>query len=300
MNARRRQQPLPRAHLRRVIPGCVARQLRLPFDPDRLDRRDPALIEACLPFVRQLASRYFRLDARGFEHLPAGPAIYVANHNGGIAGPDLLCTLGCLWNARGSGAPLYALAHDFAMRHLTPLGRVVQAFGAVRASSTNAHRVLSRGGQLLVYPGGDLDAYRHWRQRNDVVFGGRTGFARLARDAGVPIVPIVAAGAHASAYIFSEGESLARWTGVQRRLRIQRFPLALALPWGIAAGPWLPYLPLPLPIRLRVLEPIEVRAEEQDLTVAAERVRSAMQRRLRALSRAASDRPRRAVRGRHR
>jgi hypothetical protein len=40
--------------------------------------------------------------------------------------------------------------------------------------------------------------------------------------------------------------------------RLERFPLAVALPWLLAAGPWLPYLPLPFRVRLQVLAPIHV------------------------------------------
>ena len=37
----------------------------------------------------------------------------------------------------------------------------------------------------LVYPGGDLEAYRHFRRRDEIVMGERTGFARLARAEGI-------------------------------------------------------------------------------------------------------------------
>ena len=170
-----------------------------PFDPDRLDRRDPDLVAAVLPVVQAFTRGYLRLRVDGLEHIPPGPALYVANHNGGIAGPDLACTLGTLWGARGPGAPLYALAHDFAMRQVTPLGRVLQRFGAVRAHPGNAARALTSGAPCLVYPGGDLETYRHARRRDEVVLGRRTGFLRVARDAGVPVVPVVAHGAHRSA-----------------------------------------------------------------------------------------------------
>ena len=112
-------------------------------------------------------------------------------------------------------------------------------------------KALRTGASVLVYPGGDLDAYRHTRRRDQVVFGPRTGFVRVAQTTGVPIVPIVAHGAHRSAYIFTEGHALARWLGLKRWGRLERFPLALALPWILAPGPWLPYLPLPFSIRLR-------------------------------------------------
>ncbi len=246
------------------------------LEPDRLDRREPRLVRVLLPVFEQLARRYFRLQREGTQHIEARPALYVANHNGGIAGPDLICTLATLWGRLGPDAPLYALAHDFAMRQFTPLGRLLQLVGAVRATPDNARRVIERGGMVLVYPGGDLDAYRHFRQRDEVVLGQRTGFVRIARDTGAPIIPVVAQGAHRSAIIVSDGAAIADAVGLRRWGRLSRFPVALALPWGIALGPWLPYLPLPFQIRLRVLRPVTVAAGD-DLAAVREDVRARMQ-----------------------
>ncbi len=257
------------------------------FDGDRLDARRPEIVRALLPMVEAFTATYLRLRVDGVAHVPATPAIFVANHNGGIFGPDLLCTLATLWRARGPDAPLYALAHDFAMRQLTPLGRLLQALGAVRASPANARRVLASGGQVLVYPGGDLEAYRPTRLRDRIVLGTRTGFVRVAQEAGVPLVPIVAHGAHRSAYILSDGRLFARLVHLREWGRLSRFPVALALPWGLALGPWIPYLPLPFPIRVRVLPPIAV-DPDADPTDVREQVRETMQGALDALAREAA------------
>lgn len=246
------------------------------LEGDRLDRRNAGVIASVLPFVRRLTQHYVQLRTEGFEDLEKGPVLYVGNHSGGIAGPDLACTLGSLWHARGADAPLYALAHDFAMRQVPCFGAVLQPFGALRATPANAIRALRRGAQVLVYPGGDLDAYRHASRREEVVLGPRHGFVRVAQAAGVPIVPIVAQGAHRSAHIFHEGEGIARLLGLKRWARLERFPLAVAAPWGLALGPWLPYFPLPFPIQLRALRPIPAPRDADPATIHAE-VQVAMQ-----------------------
>lgn len=245
------------------------------YDPDALDRRDPKLIAQLLPALEAFNAGYLRLRVEGAEHIPRTPALFVANHNGGIMGPDLFCTLGVLWRSLGAETPLYALAHDFAMRQLRPLGSILQRFGAVRASRANAAKVFAAGGSVLVYPGGDLDAYRHFSRRNEVVLLPRSGFIEVARAAGVPIVPVVARGAHRSAIIFTEGKGIARWLRLHHWARLERFPVALALPWIVAPGPWLPYLPLPLPVRLRILQPITIAAG--DARPLAEEIESRMQ-----------------------
>ncbi len=256
------------------------------FDPDRLDQRDAGLVARVLPVAQAFSHTYCRLCVDGLENIPAGPVIFAANHNGGIAGPDLACTLSTLWRALGPQAPLYALAHDFVMRHFTLVGRAIQRLGAVRASRANADRILGEGASFLVYPGGDLEAYRHARRRDEVVLGERTGFIRAAQRARAPVVPIVAHGAHRSAYIFHEGERLARSLRLKRWARLERFPLALALPWGLAPGPWLPYAPLPFAIRLRVLSAERV-GQEADPAVAREGLRARMQHALDAMAREA-------------
>jgi len=245
------------------------------FDADCFDRRDPELIATILPGLEFLNRHYFRLHIEGLELLPREPALLVGNHNGGILGPDLAGTLASLWRTLGVEAPLYALTHDFAMRRLLPLGRLVQRLGGVRATRANAERILTLGGHVLVYPGGDYDAFRHYRRRGEVVLGKRSGFVRVAQQLGVPLVPIVAHGAHRSALIFHEGEAIARWLRLDRWAQIKRFPLALALPWGIAAGP-MPYAPLPFPILIRVLPPFRIAATD-DADEAREQVRREMQ-----------------------
>lgn len=246
------------------------------FDPDHLDARDPELIAAVRPHVSTLCTRYFRLRVEGREHIPRGPVLYVGNHNNGFIGPEIACTLQTLWEAHGPHEPIYALAHDFAMRHFTPFGRVLQRFGGIRASRENGRRVLERGGQLLAYPGGDLEAYRHSRRQDEIVLGPREGFVRLAQQMNVPIVCVVAQGAHRSALIFSEGERVAHYLRLKAWARLERFPLALSLPWGLAVGPWLPYLPLPFPIRIRFLPPVYIGSGDE-VAPARERVRAAMQ-----------------------
>jgi 1-acyl-sn-glycerol-3-phosphate acyltransferase len=248
------------------------------WNPDRLDARDPDRVRRILPWVQRFNRHYIRLRVLGREHIRAGPALFVGNHNSGIVGPDLLATLGTLWSELGPEAPIYGLAHDYAMRQLPVVGRLIQRLGAVRACRDNARRILEAGGVALAYPGGVLDAFRaSWRQ-NEVVLERRDGFVRVARETGAPIVPVVAHGAHRSALILSEGARLASALGLER-LRQERFPLALALPWGVALGPWLPYLPLPLSVRLRFLPPISVKRSDDPLVVQM-RVRSAMQRAL--------------------
>jgi hypothetical protein len=66
---------------------------------------------------------------------------------------------------------------------------------------------------------------------------------------------------------------------MRRWARLERFPAALALPWGVALGPWLPHAPLPFAVRLGILPPVHV-AKREDATQVAQRIQAMMQRSL--------------------
>jgi 1-acyl-sn-glycerol-3-phosphate acyltransferase len=134
---------------------------------------------------------------------------------------------------------------------------------------------------VLVYPGGDYDAAKSWEDRNEIVFGGRTGFARLALANQVPVVPIVTAGAGESLLVLSSGERLARAMRLDKLLRIKAAPITVSLPWGFSVGTtWLlPYLPLPAKLHTRILAAMPAE-EDEDAESYAARVQIEMQRAL--------------------
>lgn len=245
------------------------------------DLRDPAFLAAHLERVARVFDAYHEARVEGLSRVPAGPALLVGNHHGGTTNSDLFALMLAWWRHHGVDDPVYGLAHDLLFR-VPWLGALAARAGAVRASPDVAEALLRRGARVLVYPGGDLDALKHWRRRNEVVFGARGGFVRLALRARVPLVPVVSAGGHEGFRVLTDGAWLARALGL-RRLRVEVLPLALALPWGLAPGP-APYLPWPLRMRLRVLDPIawpELPPEAADdpavVARCREQVRAAMQ-----------------------
>jgi 1-acyl-sn-glycerol-3-phosphate acyltransferase len=157
-----------------------------------------------------------------------------------------------------------------------PLARWVARYGAIRAGRERTLEALRQGYAVQVYPGGDHDACRPFRDRNKLVFAGRTGYVDLAREAGVPIVPVASVGGHETLIILREGRRLARWLGVDRSLRLKSFPLSLSLPWGLWLGPLPGYLPLPARIEIEVLPPITVAGDRSTLEIDAE-VRAILQ-----------------------
>jgi 1-acyl-sn-glycerol-3-phosphate acyltransferase len=217
------------------------------------DRRDPSFIRAHLDALSFFFEHYHRVEVSGLEEVPPGRVLIVGNHNGGIMSPDMFALMAAWFRTFGVDAPAYGLMHDLPFR-VPVVGDALARFGAVHAHPDNARRLLERDAKVLVYPGGDLDAFRPWSRRHEIVFGARRGFIRIALSTGAPIVPVVAAGAHEGCFVVSDGRTLARALGL-KRLRVEAIPIAFGLPWGFFVGP-APYLPVPLRIRIRVLPPI--------------------------------------------
>lgn len=72
-------------------------------------------------------------------------------------------------------------------------------------------------------------------QANRVDFGGRTGFLKIARDAGVPIVPLGIHGSHYTCPVFLRAQWLAWVLVVPRLIGLKRWGISLTSLLGAAA-----------------------------------------------------------------
>lgn len=235
------------------------RALLTPADPDSADSIDPEFIETFAPFLDELIGKsYLRMEIEGLDGVPAGPALVVGNHNAGITFIEPIA-LGAHWYVRrGTGDLIQWLVHD-AMLMFPGLSTFLVKSGCVRASHALSDEVLARGRKLAVFPGGNLEAFRPYRKRHEVVFGGRKGFLKVALRHSLPIVPVVFVGGHESFFVLWDGKPLARPLGLKRFLRADTCPIFLGLPWGIAVGPTF-HLHLPTKSNVRLLDPIETQA----------------------------------------
>ena len=115
---------------------------------------------------------------------------------------------------------------------------------------------LRSGAAVLVYPGGDYDAYRPTLSQNVIDFNGRTGYVRIAIETGVPIVPVVSIGAQETQLFLSRGDRLAKRLGLHR-IRLDILPITIGLPFGMTM--FFPAnFPLPTKIVNQALDPIDV------------------------------------------
>ncbi|BBY15823.1 lysophospholipid acyltransferase family protein [Mycolicibacterium litorale] len=221
-----------------------------------LDQRDADYIREQLPGTWLLASLYFRADVRGLDRIPReGAVLLVGNHSGGNIPPDTFVFTLAFCSYFGVERPFYQLAHNLVVS--APGLGWLRKFGTVAANHDNARLALESGAALLVYPGGDYEVFRPSWERHRVDFGGRKGYVRLAREAGVPIVPVASVGGQEAALFLDRGQWLARLLMVDKLARLKSVPILLAPPWGLVISDLIPRLPLPTKIVIEVQEPID-------------------------------------------
>jgi 1-acyl-sn-glycerol-3-phosphate acyltransferase len=247
--------------------------------PADTSERDPAYIREMLPKLWLAASLYFRAEVKGLENIPDEAVLFVGNHSGGASAPDSsIFQLAYMTYFTVEGRPLFSLGHQIVTG--APLvGRLMRKFGVVTAGFDAAVKILKDDNSILVYPGGDVDALRPWTDRNKITFDGRQGFLKLAHQAGVKIVPVVATGGHDTFLVLNDGRKAAKTFGFDKMLRVKTLPMTLSIPWGFLPG-GLPFVPFPAKIRIQVLEPIDLRerfGDDPDWDEAYDYVSSYMQ-----------------------
>ncbi|KBZ63718.1 hypothetical protein K875_02430 [Mycobacterium [tuberculosis] TKK-01-0051] len=238
---------------------------------------DPGLTQRLMAVMRPVLKTYFRSEVHGLEAFPPGGALVVGNHSGGMFPMDVPIFTVHFYDKLGYDRPVYTLSHDILMTG--PTGDFFRRTGYIRANRENAAEALRSGGVVIVFPGGDYDAYRPTLSENVIDFNGRKGYVRTAIEAGVPIVPAVSIGGQETQLYLTRGTWLAERLGIKRLLRSAILPLSFGFPFGLSAViP--PNLPLPTKIVTQVLEPIDIAkqfGDDPDVDEVDEYVRSVMQ-----------------------
>jgi 1-acyl-sn-glycerol-3-phosphate acyltransferase len=226
---------------------------------------DPAFLDRAAPLLEFLWSRYFRVRLLGVENLPdAGAALLVANHSGGLPYDGTLLMYG-IHRDHHLHRRVRPLVANFAFR-AGWMSHVVARIGGVRASTETALPLLADGQLLAVFPEGLKGVGKMYRERYRLTRFGRGGFARLARQAGVPMIPVAIVGAEEIHPV------VGKITALSAPLGLPYIPITPTFPW---LGP-LGLLPVPTKWTIQIGQPILPPAPDdlQGTTRAAEAVRS--------------------------
>ena len=199
-----------------------------------------------LAAMRPLYERYFRVEARGLDNIPAeGGALVVANHSGTVPLDSVMTQIALL-------------DHHPARRHLRMLGAdlvfqtpivstLARKSGTTLACNADAERLLGKGELVGVWPEGFKGIGKPFSERYKLQRFGRGGFVSAALKARVPIVPCSIVGAEEIYPILGNVKTLARLLG------LPYVPVTPTFPW---LGP-LGAIPLPSKWIIEFGEPIE-------------------------------------------
>jgi 1-acyl-sn-glycerol-3-phosphate acyltransferase len=221
-----------------------------------LNGPDPKLMKKQGGIWNALMDRYFRLEIDGWERLPDEPCLLIGVHSGGPLTMDAWTVIMGWWRQFGEKRSLHGTAHDVLMNNPV-LGRYFRRLGVISPSRDNIQAAFDKGDDVILWPGGEVDCYRSWADRDKAVLGGRKGFIRMAMRAGVPIVPVATVGGHDTLFVLSEGRGLAKALKLKERMRSEVAPITLSWPFGLALHltPF-QHVPLPSKIRTQILDPI--------------------------------------------
>ena len=213
------------------------------------------------PFVDLLEKYWFRAEIEGWERVPDRTCLVIGVHSGGALTMDAWSLVNDCQKHFGGERVLHGTAHDVLMA-APGLGDYFRAVGVIAANRRSVTAALAQGEDVVVWPGGEVDAMRSWWKRDVAVLGGRTGFVKQAIRSGVPILPVATVGGHDTVFVLSEGRWLAdaldKITGLKKTLRGANLPIIAGFPFPIAVEVLPAHLPLPAKIRTELLEPIEV------------------------------------------
>ncbi len=205
-------------------------------DPFGLDLEVRELVS---PAFRFLHDRYWRVDVAGAEHVPAeGPALLVANHSGALPfdGAMIITAVDTV------RARIVRFLYDRFVESVAPLDSLYRKCGGVTASRENAQALLRMGEAVLLFPEGISGVAKPFSERYRLrPFS--PGFARLALQFDVPVVPVAVVGAEEIYPLVGRAENLGRAIGMPYLPITPFFPLlgllgALPLPtkWFIRFG----------------------------------------------------------------
>nr|WP_245594495.1 lysophospholipid acyltransferase family protein [Actinospica robiniae] len=226
------------AFLRRRITG--------EYEVDEFGFDEDLTQHVLLNLLRPLYERYFRVEARGLERVPAeGGALIVANHSGTLP-LDALMTQVALWDHHPAERHLRMLAADVVFT--TPyVGEFARKAGHTLACNPDAQRLLAGGEVVGVWPEGFKGIGKPFAERYRLQRFGRGGFVSAALRTGTPIIPTAIVGAEEIYPKLGDLKPLARL------LNLPYFPLTPTFPWF---GP-LGLVPLPSKWYIVFGEPID-------------------------------------------
>ena len=202
-----------------------------------------------------LARAWFKPRFVGLENLPEEPALFIGNH----AFMAIDAALFHLYLYYDHGRYVKGLG-DKSLFANPYYAAVAHAMGGVSGQAAIVERLMARGDDLLLYPGGAYESVKPPEARYQLQWKQRYGFVRLAASAGYTVVPVASVGPdeYYDSAISSESlvnSQLAHWLIKAGVLPADlRTDLVPPIPTGLLGGP----LPKPKSTYFAIGKPIDL------------------------------------------
>lgn len=232
---------------RRIAGGLafLRRRITGDYEVDEFGYDAELTDQVLMSMLRPLYEKYFRVEVKGIENIPAdGGALVVANHSGTVPLDGLMMQV-AVHDNHPAGRHLRLLAADLVFM-LPVVNELARKAGHTLACAEDATRLLQRGEVVGVMPEGFKGIGKPFGERYKLQRFGRGGFVSTALRAGAPIVPCSIVGAEEIYPMIGNAKTLARLLG------FPYFPITPTFPW---LGP-LGAVPLPTKWTIQFGEPI--------------------------------------------
>ncbi|MFD8816217.1 lysophospholipid acyltransferase family protein [Streptomyces sp. NPDC059627] len=223
----------------------LRRRLTGDYEVDDFGYDEELTDQVLMSLLRPVYEKYFRVDVKGIENIPAeGGALIVANHSGTLPLDGLMMQV-AVHDHHPANRHLRLLAADLVFV-LPVVNELARKLGHTLACAEDAERLLGQGELVGVMPEGFKGIGKPFGERYNLQRFGRGGFVSTALRKGVPIIPCSIVGAEEIYPMIGNAKTLARVLG------IPYFPLTPTFPW---LGP-LGAVPLPTKWTIQFGEPI--------------------------------------------
>lgn len=190
----------------------LRRRLTGDYDIDDFGFDEEFTREIWLPMLRPLYKRWFRVEVRGIENIPAeGRALVVANHSGTVP-IDGLMTQVAIHDEHPNHRFVRMLGADLVFQ--SPfVGELSRKSGTTLAANPDAERLLESDELVAVFPEGFKGVGKPFSDRYRLQRFGRGGFVSAAVRSGAPIIPCSIVGAEEIFPMIGNAKGLARLLG---------------------------------------------------------------------------------------
>ena len=172
---------------------------------DLLKKRKASLIQFLYVGIWPIIRNVFQFKVEGLDRIPEnGPFLFVSNHNIGAL-LESHSTLFILKEKLPKGRFVYGFTHPSIFK-ISGIKHYFEWIGAVPATYKVADQVFREGHSLMIFPGGNRQALRSIWNYRDNHFRWSHGWAKIAIDHKVPVIPITFNGSHFVNPVIMSGE----------------------------------------------------------------------------------------------